>query len=495
LKSSKSNFSGEGVASIAINTIYLLGAQWFNRVVRLVYAIVLARYLGPELYGIICYGISWYLIFLSLTALGTGAILMREIGRDRESGSWISSLTLTIRGSGTVFAALLCGILGWYFEGKPEARNLILVFSVALIGRSLYIWTENVFTAYEVNRYSFLLQTVFRSFEVITGTVFLLFGGGAMGVVMVHAISWCLQALGGLLIMQRNLLKIWINWSWPGLKNILYNGLPIGLALIMMMWLQNGPLVLFRHLSDNENSLGQLALAMQVLTILSHIPIAVAMASLPTLSRSVDRKDGKDLLYSTTMIKSAFVFGAFAGLAGLGIGPWLVKILFGTRYEEAGRLLGLVIWLLIPLTCGNVINGIFVAMGQFFLPPICAGLGALFMSCIFKWLISTMNTSGAIIATGIGMGVWASSLIWILARSVNLDIRHTVFRPLIVIIFCLGVFFVLKPVSGLIAMLSSWTALLCGSLMFGVLTEDEWFLIASLKKKWLSKVTEQQESS
>jgi O-antigen/teichoic acid export membrane protein len=327
---------------------------------------------------------------------------------------------------------------------------------------------------------------MFRSFEVITGAIFLIYGGGAIAVAMVHAISWYLQAVGGLLIMHRHLLKIWFNWLWDNLKNILYDGLPICLASIMLMWLQSGPLVLYRHSSGSENELGQLALVMQAFIVLINIPIAAGTSSIPILSRSVERNDGKDILYLDTMIRAAFILGAAAGLCGLGIGPWIVKILFGVRYNEAGRLLGLVMWLLIPYTCGMALNVVYFAQGQYKLPAICAGLGALVLSCIFPWLVGVMNTSGAIIATGIGMWVWVLSLIWKFARSGNLDVYHTVFRPLIIIIFCLGIFFGLKPVSSLLAMLSSWTALLCGTLIFGVLTGEERYLLASLKRRLCS---------
>jgi len=482
----KEHISGIGVASIATNTGYLLGARIYNILIRFVYVIALAYYLGPELYGILNYGISWYLVFLSITGLGTSVILSREIGRDRESGHQVASLTLTIRGIATVLSAIVCFIVGYFLEGKLEVRNLLLIFSVALIGRSISIWTENVFTAYEISRYSFLLQTVFRSFEVITGTGFLLFSGGILAVAIVHAISWWLQAIGGLLLMQRHLLTIWINWSWSDLKNILYKGLPIGLTLIMVMWLQSGPLVLYRHLAGTENSLGQLALAMQAFIILSHIPIVAGMTSLPVLSRSIERKDGKDLLYSDTMIKAAFVFGAVAGIAGLGIGPWIVEVLFGTRFKEAGCLLGIVMWLLIPFTCGSVISTVYYSRGQFLFPAVCAGIGALVLSCTFSWLVSKMNTSGAIVATGAGMGMQALSLIWVHAKSGGLNIRETVFRPLVVIIFCLGIFFVLKPVGGLLAMLSSWAALLFGSVMFGVINEEDKYLLVSLKRRLFS---------
>ena len=88
-------FSGIGAASIAKNAGYLLSTHGLNKALRFIYAIALAHYLGPELYGFLNYGMSWYLTFLSVTGLGTAAILVKEIGRDRNNAPWIASLTLS----------------------------------------------------------------------------------------------------------------------------------------------------------------------------------------------------------------------------------------------------------------------------------------------------------------------------------------------------------------------------------------------------------------
>jgi len=39
--------------------------------------------LGPEIYGVFSYALSWYLAFLSATYLGLNSIMAREVGRDR----------------------------------------------------------------------------------------------------------------------------------------------------------------------------------------------------------------------------------------------------------------------------------------------------------------------------------------------------------------------------------------------------------------------------
>jgi len=486
LQSPNSNLSGVGVASIARNAVYLVGSQLLEKPVRLIYAIALAHYLGPELFGLINYGISWYLSFLSLTGLGIAVVLSREIGRERNAGARIVSLTLTLRCSTAVIAAAACAIFGWFFESKPEVRIVLIVFSIALVGRSLAIWTGAVFNAYELNRVTFRIQTIFRTFEVFVGTAVLIAGGGATAVAVLHAISWWLQALVGLELTRRRLVAIRLNWSWHGLKYIVLQGIPLGLGFVMVNWLQSGPLVLLRHFGSSENSLGQLALAMQSLAIIGSAFIAVGMASLPVLSRSVARQDGKEFLYAEIMIRAGLIFGSATGLAGLGAGPWLVDLIFGSRYLEAGYLLGPVMWLPIPLICAATISRLYNARGEFFVPTVCSGVGALIMTLIMPWCIAAMNTLGAVLATATGMAVWALSLICLLAKSGDIDVRQAIFRPFVIIFSAIGVFLALKSVNSWLALLISWAALFFGTLLFGGITEDERQLFRRLKRGWSS---------
>ena len=117
-----------GVASIAQNSCYLAGSRLLNYAVRFIYVIALARYLGPKFYGLYSYGMSWYLAFLPLTELGLGVILSKEVGRDRTQGARVVAQTLTLRTLVAIVAAGSCAIAGWFCEGEPEARRLILVF-------------------------------------------------------------------------------------------------------------------------------------------------------------------------------------------------------------------------------------------------------------------------------------------------------------------------------------------------------------------------------
>jgi len=88
--------SGIGVSSIAKNTIYLVGGRWLTTAIQGAYAIVLARMLGPELYGLFNFGLSWYMAFLLFAVLGLAAVLSREVGRNHEGRSKVVAQTLLI---------------------------------------------------------------------------------------------------------------------------------------------------------------------------------------------------------------------------------------------------------------------------------------------------------------------------------------------------------------------------------------------------------------
>ncbi len=472
-----------GIRSIAENAAYLMTARGLTFLVRAVYVVALARYLGPEVYGLFSYGLSWYMAFLALTALGLDAILGREVGRDREGAVRIAGQTLTLRSGAVVVAAAACGLAGWFANAEPAARQLLLIFSLALAGRGLAMWTEQAFTAYEESRYALRQEAVFRPFEVVLGLGMLVAGAGAAGVAAVHALVWWLQALRGMALVHRRLVPVWPDWTWGGLARLLVQGLPLGLSLLFSSWLLLGPLVLFRHVAGTEGSLGQLALALQAVVLVCTVPWSIGSAALPVLSRSAAREDGKVLRFADGMLRLGLLLGAAAGLTGMAVGPWLVDAIFGSRYGPAGQLLGPALWLLVPLTAGTATSQVFLVWGRFVPPALCALAGALVLTLTLPGLAPAMGAGGALLAAGAGMCVWALSLIALLARSGGLDLGRGVLRPGVVVLVALGVYLGLEPVAVWLALCASWLVLLGGTLAIGVLAPEERSALMALLRR------------
>ena len=164
-------------------------------VTRFLYAVILARVFGPQVYGMINYGIAWYLLFLTLTRMGLEVVLSRDVGQNRQEGDRTAAITLTLQIASITLATAAYFILSWFIEDDPASRLMVFIFAFALIGRSLALWTDNVYTAYEVNQYSFRQKSIFRPLEVVLGLLVVIVWREALLVVVIHGLVWCLEAL------------------------------------------------------------------------------------------------------------------------------------------------------------------------------------------------------------------------------------------------------------------------------------------------------------
>ena len=460
--------------SFAKNTIYLLATRWFTKAARLLYSIVLARYLGPEQFGILSYGIAWYLTFFSFRNLGIGVILSRSIGRNRDQGAECVVQTLALRSIITVLMVLLCAGIGWYAEKIPDTKRLLLIFSVALAGRGIVSWTQNVFTAYEVNYYGFRQNAIFRTLEVLLGSLFVLKGGGVFAVAFVHALVWWLQALVGIVLIRRDLTAFKIHKMWSGLRPLLLQGLLLGLSGTLISWFRQGPLIGLRFLGNHTEMLGQFAVVMQSFWVMSHLSSVLNVAALPALSRAAVRRNEKDLLFSRLMLRGALILGACIGFIGLSLGPFLVSITFGTAYEEAGRLVGFALWLMIPWTIGYTLYTVSLSKGRDRLAIICTGLGITSLGFVMLLLIPPLGIAGALLSTAIGMTVWATSLLVQTAKSQELKLVETLLKPGGVVFLAAVVFFLLHGIHAGLALPGALLALFGGLFISGgILPEDK----------------------
>lgn len=86
---------------------------------------------------------------------------------------------------------------------------------------------------------------------------------------------------------------------------------------------------MFRFLEDDATELGALALCMQAFIILAGIPWAIGKASLSILARTVELKDGKELMFMDVLVKVHCVLGAAAGLGSYFLGPFVVDLFLG----------------------------------------------------------------------------------------------------------------------------------------------------------------------
>ena len=459
-----------GVRSILRNTTYLAGARAVTIAARAAYALVIAGLLGPELYGLFNYALSWYLLFVPLAILGLDFVLLREIGRRRSASTDVVPASLALRTGGSILVAALCLGLGWWLEVDPLARRLLLVLAFALVGRGLASWTNAVFKGHEASGFVLAQEVAFRLLEVLVGLALLAAGYGVLVLALAHAGAWIAQGAMGLFLVRRFLHPgLRADWSpWP-MVALLRSGLPFLAAAFLLGWLLQGPLVLHRHLEGTDIGLGQLALALQVFVIFGSVVAELGLAAVPVLTRSSERRDGKTVLFVQGILRAGWLLGAALVTGALTVGPPLLAWLFGANYDTAGDLLPWAMLLVGPYFWATSLRSVLAAHGRYWEIAAAMLTGAVVFSILYVPLADYSGLQGALYAEGLGLVGVAATQLWLLRGTDAPDLGGSMVLPGLVSLAAVAAAGNLLHIHPLLALGVGLAVLAAGALLAGTI--------------------------
>jgi O-antigen/teichoic acid export membrane protein len=350
---------------------------------------------------------SWYLIVLPLTYLGGDIVLAREIGRRRESASALLGATFGMRTCAALLVTSVLLVTSELVERDTYLAGLIALFSCALIGRSLWMWSASVFTAFEEARLTLRFEVASRLLELFAVLLVIkLLGAELYDIAMAHAFSWLLQGIAATVYVFRRYSP---NFQRPNVEwiRLLREGSPGAAFSISTAIFFQLPIVLFGRIEGGGNSLGYFALAVQVISYFVGISTLIASAALPVLSRSAARQDGKDRLAALFMIGGIFVVGASLALAASLLGHSFVTFLFGDRYAGTVAVLQASLWLFIPASIAILFqNVLFSNQIRTLVPTIAPLLGVATMLVLFPASTRAEGYLGALLAVAAGLVMW-----------------------------------------------------------------------------------------
>lgn len=462
------------IRSVLTNAGHLGAARFFNVAARTLYVIVLARLLGPELYGLFAYTQAWYLSFIPITTLGGLFLFSRNEKPDLDYIRTILPLTLALRFSLVVVVAVTCGVAGWLLESDPEIRNLLLLFTFALLTRAVSGVMNQLFVFYEEAQIVLRQEALFRSLELAAGITALMAGGGIFELGLVHTASWTLHAVRSV-VFAHKIEPLRLRFAWAEIFHILATrGLAAGLGTALLTWLVQGPLVMARHFAALAPYLGDIALALQAFSIAAIAPMAVTAAAYPVLVRSIAREDNKDVTYVAAMCRASILYGAVAGLTGFALGPAVVTAMLGDRFALAGDLFGYAMWLIIPHVIAASAGPLLVVRGQYGaqLWRAIFGVGSMLIS--FPYCVEWLGPSGVLLSAGLGLCLSAATQMTFLMRTNKLNLNLAITRPSLAAVASLAIYLALEGQFGpLWGLLGGLFTLIVSTLALSVFTAQE----------------------
>jgi O-antigen/teichoic acid export membrane protein len=388
--------------SIVANGARLMGVQWIETALNTAYFAVMARCLGPSLYGHWAYGIAAYVLVIGFLGFGLDALVFLRVGRDKRiAGDFVGmmlTLRLTLLGVGAIALA------AYAFAAEPDrlSRLVLLLLVPALFGRGLALTARVCFLAYERMADYAKFVALFRSAEAVCGIAYLLAGGGLIGVVVLHVLWWIAEGAFGLLRIRSRLTRYALRFAWRPMGGLLAEGTVLGLGTAANTCLSSGPILILGHTTVGMAQLGQFAIVLSLTMILTGSAQAFFTAALPVLSRSTPGAD-TGIAYGRIAALAIAVGAVLTAIVAWTAGPPVAQWALGARYAEAGGLLAPFVLIggtiLVPTGYAQML----LVAGRRWPLALAEVAAALCLAAALAPAVAVWGLNGAVLATG---GSW-----------------------------------------------------------------------------------------
>jgi len=413
----------EGFKRYFLNTGWMFGGQLFFLLVSFFIGAWVARYLGPENYGVLNYATAFVGLFTFLSDFGAGAILTRELVKFPEKRDRLMGTVFRMKLTGGALALILATIATFAVRANPLTRLLVIIFALSLILQSM-----NVISLYfqsqvksKNNVRAMIFATCISSFLKILAV---LTGQGVIAIIAIYALDVVWQGIGFIYSYRRAGLKIsaW-SFDWKLAKEIWRSSWPLMLsAAASYIFLRIDQVMIGTMMGKRE--VGFYAAAVKLVEIWYFIPGIICSSLFPAIinARKLDPKIYHQRLKNFYILMTIIPLLISAPIVLLS--KPLIYWLFGASYLPAVGVLRVYIWSSLGLFLGTAVYQHLMAEDKariMFIVNIIAMATNVGLNLFF---IPAFGLTGAAWATLISycimpIGAWLAESKWFRSKSKN----------------------------------------------------------------------------
>ena len=330
---------------IAGNAFWLLVEKILRLGLGLGLGIWLARYLGPEQFGMLNYAIAFVAIFGTLSGLGLYKIVVREIAaapaREREI---LGTAFVLKAAAGLVSLMLAIFLSAQLHPNEPLATYLVAILSIASFFQSFEViefWFEaNIRSKYSVyaKQIAFLLVTLVKVALILAEAPLIAFVWAALAESVLASF-----ALLGIYCRKSDLTPLRWKPSIQKAKDLLSDSWPLifaGMAVILYMKID---IIMLGEMKGSEVT-GIYSSAAFISEIWYFIPTILGSSLFPLILRA--RQTNVALYHDRlqNLYRVLFWLAVVIAICVSVTARPLIITLYGSAYEEASQVLHIHIW-------------------------------------------------------------------------------------------------------------------------------------------------------
>jgi len=375
-----------------------MGHRVLSMIVALFVGVYVARYLGPERFGLLSYAGSFVGLFTALASLGLDGIMVRELVKAPGRKDELLGTAFWLKAGGAIFMWIGIAAAIPFTHNDTQTNMLIIIIAFGAIFQAFNVIDLN----YQAEVKSKFVVYAHLASLVISSVIKLVLVWIAAPLVWfacVFLLDAVVHAVGLTAIYLKNTGKIWYwKWRWQTARVLLKDSWPLILSGMVISIYMKIDQVMIKEMLGAEQ-VGHYAAAVRLSEAWYFIPMAITSSVFPAIINA--KKQSKELYYQRLQkLYDLMVWLAVAiALPTTFLAPWVIRVLYGDAFLPAAGVLSIHIWAGVFVFLG-------VASGKWLLTEnlqifstINTSIGAIINIVLNYILIKNMGINGAAIST------------------------------------------------------------------------------------------------
>ena len=330
--------NSSGAMKYIKNTSWLFGEKILRMTLGLFVGIWVARYLGPEKFGLFNYAQSFVALFTAIATLGLDGIVIRELIKDETQRDKLLGTAFILKLIGATLVLSLLAVSVFLQSNDYQTNSLIFIIASATIFQSFNV-IDFYFQSKVLGKFVVLANSLTLFISSIIKIILIQIDAPLIAFAYTVLFDAFILSVGFIFFYTKNKLSAF-TWSFDKslVKSLLSDSWPLILSsIVVSAYMKIDQIMINEILGAVE--VGYYAAAVRLSEVWYFIPIAICASLFPAIVNA--KKTNENLYYSR--LQDLFYLLSWMAVAlaipVTFIGGWIIELLYGSEYIASASVL------------------------------------------------------------------------------------------------------------------------------------------------------------
>lgn len=337
------NINSHSLRRYFVNTSWLMAERVLRMIVALFVGVYVARYLGPERFGVLSYASSFVGLFTALATVGLDGIMVRELVKMPEHKDELLGTAFWLKAGGAILMWICIATSILFINNDTQTNIIIAIIAFGVIFQAVNVIDLN-YQAEVKSKFVVWAQVVQLVVSSMAKLILIWLTAPLVWFACVFVLDAVVLAAGLAALHLTHTGKVW-HWTcrWQTARVLLKDSWPLlfsGMVISIYMKIDQ---VMIKEMLDTSQ-VGLYAAAVRLSEAWHFIPMAITSSVFPAILNA--RKQSEDLYYERLQqLYDLMVWLAVAiALPTTFLAPWVIRVLYGEAFLPASGVLSIHIW-------------------------------------------------------------------------------------------------------------------------------------------------------